>query len=205
MDQLHKVFFFSPFLFLTIVSHSQNNIAIKANVDKNNIVIGEQIHFSLQADFPLHEPMSFFSIDSIPHFEILERKKIDTIDKNNEGITLMQTLTLTSFDSGHWVIPSFELAGDRALFTDSMPVNVGFSPFDSTRDYHDIKDVLKVDVKKKKKDQTWYWYAGLSVLLVVAIIYLLTRKKKMPGAVATYVDPYTNARQEMEKLRKENP
>lgn len=200
----HKISFLFPFLFFAIVSHSQNKINIKANVDKNHIVIGEQIHFNLEADFPLHEPMRFFAIDTIPHFEILERKKIDTLD-NNEGIKLSQSLTLTSFDSGHWVIPPLELPGDKPLFTDSIPVDVGFSPFDPNQDYHDIKDVVDVQAQEKKKND-WYWYVAASVLLIAAIIYVLaTRKKKPTTSKVPPIDPFTEAKQELDKLRRENP
>jgi hypothetical protein len=199
----HKILFLSSFLFLAIVSHSQNKISIKANVDKNHIVIGEQIHLSLEAVFPLHEPMRFFLIDSIPHFEILDRRKIDTVD-NNEGIKLSQALTLTSFDSGRWVIPALELPGDKPLFTDSIPVDIGFSPFDPNQDYHDIKDIVDVQAQKKKKED-WYWYVIASVILVALIIYLLARKKKKPAITkAPPVDPFTEAKQELEKLRREN-
>jgi hypothetical protein len=201
-DQPHKIFFLISFLSSVITSYSQDKITIKANIDKNNIVIGEQIHFYLEADFPLHEPMSFFTIDSIPHFEILEQKKIDTLDKN-EGIKLSQTLTLTSFDSGHWVIPSFELAGDKPLFTDTIPVNVGFSAFDPNQDYHDIKDIINVQVQKKK-EQNWYWYIAVSALLLAAIIYFLTRKNKKSTPKIVITDPYAEAKKELEKLRKEN-
>ncbi len=199
----HKILSLFSFLFFAIVSHSQNKIAIKANVDKNHILIGEQIHFNLEADFPLHEPMRFFLIDSIPHFEILEKKKIDTVD-NNGGIKLSQALTLTSFDSGHWVIPPLEMPGDKQLFTDSIPIDVGFSPFDPKQDYHDIKDVIDVQAQKKKKED-WYWYLVASVVLVAAIIYLLVRKKKKPTvSKAPPVDPFTEAKRELEKLRREN-
>ena len=199
----HKICFLITSLFFAIVSYSQNKIIIKANVDKNHIVIGEQMHFSLEADFPLHEPMRFFAIDTLPHFEILERKKIDTLD-NNEGIKLSQTLTLTSFDSGHWVIPPLELGGDKPLFTDSIPIDVGFSLFDPTQDYHDIKDVIDVQPQQKKRSD-WYWYVAASVLLVAAIIYLLVARKKKPViSKVPSIDPFTEAKQELEKLRREN-
>jgi hypothetical protein len=146
--------------------------------------------------------MRFFSFDSIPHFEILERKKIDTVD-HKDGIKLSQSFTLTSFDSGHWVIPSFELPGDNPMLTDSIPVDVGFSPFDPSQDYHDIKDVIDVQVKEKKK-QDWYWYVAASILLVAALIYFLTRKKEKPVVKIPELDPYTEAKQELEKLRREN-
>jgi hypothetical protein len=200
--QPHKVFFFF-FLFLSaFVSRAQNKITIKSAIDKSNIVIGEQIHLTLEADFPLQVPMSFFTIDSIPHFEILERKKIDTLD-DREGIKLSQSLILTSFDSGHWVIPSFELPADKPQYTDSLAVMVSFSPFDPNKDYHDIKDVIDVQVKEKKAE-TWYWYAAASAVMVAAIIYFLLRKRKKPIAKVPFVDPYKQAKQELEKLVKEN-
>ena len=178
--QPHKVFFLFFLFFPALVSNAQNKVTIKSGVDKNKIVIGEQIHLTLEADFPVQEPMRFFTIDSIPHFEILERKKIDTVD-DREGIKLSQSLTLTSFDSGHWAIPSFELPADKPMYTDSIAVDVGFSPFDPNQDYHDIKDVIDVQVKEKK-EETWYWYAAASALLIAAIIYFLVRKKKKPVA-----------------------
>jgi len=89
------------------------------------------------------------------------------------------------------------------MYTDSIAVDVGFSPFDPNQDYHDIKDVIDVQVKEKK-EETWYWYAAASALLVAAIIYFLVRKKKKPVAKIPFVDPYKEARQELEKLVKEN-
>lgn len=198
----HKVFFLFLFLIPALYSYSQDKVTIKTNVDKNNILIGEQIHYNLEADFPLHEPMRFFTIDSIPHFEILERKKIDTVD-NRAGIKLSQSFTLTSFDSGRWVIPSFELPGDKPMLTDTIPVNVSFSPFDPNQDYHDIKDIIEVHAVEKKKED-WYWYAAASVLLLGAIIYLLARRKKKPVVTVKLVDPFTEAKLELEKLQKEN-
>ena len=200
--QPHKVSLLFCFLFFANLSQAQEKIVIKANVDKNNMVIGEQIHLNLEAKFPPHNPMRFFSIDSISHFEILDRKKIDTID-NEEGIKLSQILTLTSFDSGHWVIPPFELKGDSPMLTDSISIDVGFSPFDPNQDYHDIKDVIDVQAEKKKKND-WYWYVAATILIVAAIIYLLARKKKKPIPKVSPVDPFTEAKQELEKLRREN-
>ena len=200
--QPHKVFLFFSIFFSALASNAQSKVTIKSGIDKNRIVIGEQIHLNLEADFPIQEPMRFFTIDSIPHFEILERKKIDTVD-DREGIKLSQSLTMTSFDSGHWVIPSFELPADKPMLTDSIAVDVGFSPFDTNQAYHDIKDVIDVPVQEKK-EETWYWYAAASALLVAAIIYFLLRKKKKPVSKTVFVHPFAEAKQELEKLRKEN-
>jgi LPXTG-motif cell wall-anchored protein len=88
------------------------------------------------------------------------------------------------------------------MSTDSLPVNVSFSPFDPNQDYHDIKDIINVQVEKKK-EQNWYWYIAASGLLVAAIIYLLIKKKKKPAPVAPPIDPYKEAKTELEKLKNE--
>jgi hypothetical protein len=157
----------------------------------------------LEAKFSASEPISFFDIDSIEHFEILKREKIDTQDNRNQ-ITLTQSMVLTSFDSGHWVIPSFKLIANKTLFTDTIPVDVAFtSPFDPKQPYHDIKDVI--DVARTNKQQTpWWWYAvgGFILLLIVVLIYLLTRKKKTV-VKAGDIDPYDEAKIQLSKLQKE--
>ncbi|MES1225563.1 MAG: LPXTG cell wall anchor domain-containing protein, partial [Bacteroidota bacterium] len=132
--------------------------------------------------------------------------KIDTAN-TNKGTVLKQLFRITSFDSGQWVIPSYILPQNSDLKTDSIIINVGFMPMDTTKDYNDIKEIIEVNVKKGQ-DWTWY-YAGGGVLLLAIIIYLLTKKKKkkeqqIAQAAEKIIDPYTEALDELEKLQREN-
>ena len=173
--RLYKISLFFLFLIASYISPAQN-ASVHVTVDKNKIVLGEQFHLTLQVQLSSHSPISFFHIDSIPHFEITERKKIDTSTIN--GINLEQVLTLTSFDSGHWVIPAFLLDGKRSLHTDTIPIDVVFSsPFDPSLEYHDIRDVIGVQTEEKNK-KSWWLYAVIPVVLLAALIYVLTRKRK---------------------------
>jgi hypothetical protein len=200
-SQLHKILFLFFFSFWFVSSEAQDTLSVKISADKSKILIGEQLHLTVMAHFPSTEAMRFFHVDSIAHFEILDRQKIDTIDANH-SIDLKQVLTLTSFDSGHWMIPSFDLPGDAPLSTDSMAVDVSFSKFDTTQDYHDIKDIL--DAAPPKKSQNWYWYAAISAVLVVLIIVLLLRKKKPVAKKQIVIDPFKQAMEGLEKLQKED-
>ncbi len=188
-------------LFLIRPAVAQNKTVVKATVNRTQILIGEPISLTLEADVPEHEPIRFFLLDSIPHFEFLDRQKIDTVNTGS-GTVLKQVLQITSFDSGHWVIPSMSLGENLA--TDSIPIDVGFSPFNPDQPYHDIKEIIEV-TPEEKKDQIKWWYivAGAAALLLILI--LAFRKKKNPAVeiVQPPPDPYKEAMEQLKKLQSE--
>lgn len=197
---LYKTIFSLVLLGAVVSVAGQGGIKFSASVDKNRILIGEPIVLRLEADVPENEAIRFFSLDTIPHFEFLQKNKIDTVN-TSEGTVLRQLIRITSFDSGHWVIPPLVL--DEGLATDSIPVDVVFSsPFDPNQDYHDIKDVLAVEVEKN--EEWWWWYAiGGSLIVLVLIVYFLTEGKPEKQPEVVTVNPYEEAMKELEKLRKE--
>ena len=93
-------------VFFVLFAAAQSKTTVKATIDRSQILIGEPIRLTLEADIPEHEAIRFFQYDSIPHFEFLNREKIDT-SNTGSGTILTQVVRITSFDSGHWVIPAF--------------------------------------------------------------------------------------------------
>ncbi|MBD0332854.1 MAG: hypothetical protein ICV66_09370 [Chitinophagaceae bacterium] len=145
---------------------------MSASVNKQRILIGEQFQLTLEATFLKNQKYSWFRIDTIPHFEILSKAKIDTTSDGNQ-LKLSQQLTLTSWDSGKWQIPAFSLS---SLRTKPLTITVAFSsPFDPNQPYHDIKDILEVE---RPIRTTWYWYLIGAVLLLLLFILLFPRRKK---------------------------
>ncbi|MBK8427960.1 MAG: hypothetical protein IPL27_19215 [Lewinellaceae bacterium] len=130
---------------------------------------------------PEQEAIRFVTLDSIPHFEWLEKPVTDTV--NTGGGTLLKGVyVLTSFDSGHWVIPAFELSG--GLKTDTIPVDVVFSDFNPEQPYHDIKDILEDDPVQTKAG------GGMrlpAVLLLLLLLYLRLRRKKPVGPLPAVI------------------
>ncbi len=185
---------------MAVLSQGQTTTVVKVSADRNKILIGEPIQITLEADIPENEAIRFFPVDSLPHFEFLSKEKIDTTNTGS-GTVLRQVIQITSFDSGHWVIPPFILAGSIA--TDSIPVDVVFSEFDPKQAYHDVKDIIEVSPVEEKKTNWWYYAAGGLVLLLV-LIYLLTRKKKpVVKAAAVDIDAYTDAMDKLQKIKQE--
>jgi hypothetical protein len=195
---------------------TQNTLAqtpsVKTTLEKRDILIGEQLQYKVSASFPsgIYKVNWFTVPDSVAHFELVEKSKIDTIAENNTT-SLEQTITFTSFDSGRWKTPAFlvnfdPIKNDTAvnLFTDSIEVNVGYAPADSSNELRDIKPIMEVTVK----NYLWYYIGGGIVLLIILSIILwklLKNRKKEPDVVfSSKLSPYDEAMQQLEKLKQLN-
>jgi LPXTG-motif cell wall-anchored protein len=186
---------------MAIAAGAQTHTTVTATIDKNKILIGEPIKLTLQAEIPENEPIRFFMIDTLPHFEFLEKEKIDT-SNTSDGTRLRQMIRITSFDSGHWVLPALDL-GDN-ISTDTLPVDVVFSDFNPDSPYHDIHEIIDV-VPPKKGTPWWIYLIGAGVALLIALLFILLRKKKKkpePMTAWPIEYPYNQAMRQLEALQK---
>jgi hypothetical protein len=197
----HRLILFFILIISKQVSFAQGGATIKATVDKNKILIGEPLVLTIEAKLSAGSVIPFVKIDSIHHFEFLEKPVIDSVTDNG-NTTITGIYKIISFDSGHWVIPSFMLSPE--VKTDTIPVDVVFSEFDPKQDYHDIKDIIEIAPPKKK---SWWWYiAGGALLLAISTIYLLRKKKPVAVALSkAEIDSYKEAMQQLEELQRDNP
>jgi hypothetical protein len=202
-DQKNKNAQMKGFIFLLIMSFfflSVKAQKLSVTADKQKILIGEQFHLRLQANFHNGEPLNFFEVDTIPRFEILDKSAIDT-SKFDDGIALIQNLTLTSWDSGKIQIAPFFLGKDK---TKPLVVDVAYdpSPFDTTQPYHDIHDIMEV---KRPPESTWYWYLiGLLILILLFLLFFPKGKPKAKGEFVSDEGAYKKALKKLDALNKKN-
>ncbi|MBK8786448.1 MAG: hypothetical protein IPN43_08125 [Chitinophagaceae bacterium] len=174
--------------------------------DRKDILIGEQIKLTLKA--PMDGLTKWIVLpDSIPHFEIVEAAKPDTVNFKDKSKAIQQTITITSFDSGSWTFPALPvefagLPGDapRIVNTDPFYVNVSYAPADSTNQLRDIKPIIIVSVF----DFFWLYIAG-GVLLLLLITFLLYRyfnkkKKDAPAIPVSKLSPFDEAMAALKNL-----
>lgn len=185
---------------------------VKITIDKNEILIGEQFKLKVQANFPGDDYfIKWIALpDSMAHFELVDKSKIDSVFTNQKLSGLSQTFTLTSFDSGKWTFPSYNINFNPAkddttinLFTDSLPLTVSFSVADTTSALKDIKAIKEVEVF----NPVWYWVAGggLVILLFVLIYWWYKSKKKVKITTqVSKLSPFEEAMQEIDKLKNFN-
>lgn len=196
----------SCFAFLLSVAQP----VVKTSVDKNEVLIGQQFILKVQASFSGDDFfIKWIQVpDSLQHFELIEKSKIDSAFTNTKLSGLSQTFILTSFDSGKWVFPSFNINFSPAkddttfnIFTDSLPITVSYSIADTTSALKDIKAIRQVEVF----NPFWYWAGGalLLLLLVLIIIWWYRRNKKNRKIVPVQskLSPLEEAMQELEKLK----
>lgn len=182
------------------------SVSVKASIDSSYILIGQPIQLVLEANVPLGVNVDWFPLDSLPHFEFIDKGKIDTVT-TQDGKAFRQLVTITSFDSGRWSIPQLPLRVDnRETLTDSLTVNVDYSAFDPKQDYHDIKDIIVVD-NPYLKYINWF-IAGIALIALVLTIYFLRKKvKKYKPSPNTFSDsklsPLQEALEALQQLQKQ--
>ena len=161
--------------------HAQNGSAI-ARLDSNHILIGDQVvlHLIFKGSttplFPLLQ-------DSIQALEIVRTTAIDTHRENNM-LTLQQSITLTSFDSGTYEIPAFFFFGkDSQILAGTQPLILEVSTIavDTTANIKAIKSPLAVPLTWKEIGK-YMLLAACCILLVIGIVLLVHHLKSKGGA-----------------------
>lgn len=196
---------FSRMFYSPVVATAQQ-VSVKATIDKERILIGEPIQLELEATIPAGRSVEWFATDTIPHFEFIEKAKIDS-SSSDQGI-YRQRLIITSFDSGRVVLPPLHLECDgKSYLTDSLAVVVSYSDFDPKQEYHDIKDIIEVEAGK---DYLTWILAGAGVLLLLLLLLWYLRKRRrrrpaIPTEVFSHLSPLDEALKALDELKQQWP
>ena len=185
---------------------------VSAITDRNKILIGEQVMLQLKAE-DINTATSFFQswfnvTDSSGHIQVTKTDPVDTVNVN--GLTTyLQKIYITSFDSGKWSIAPLQISlqeratGKETIFkTDSIILEVLPVDVSGLTTYHDIKDILDVEVKP---DYMLYALIASGIIIAVLIIWFIIKfsKKKKPVYIVKG-NLLENALQQIKTLQQEN-
>ena len=172
------------FAFVNICSIQTNAQAIAtAKLDSNKILVGQAVHVEVNLKQNRSLTIPWVELpDSIGKLEIIAKSKIDTV--SNADSTILerkQTLTVSAYDSGYFVIPPFAFYnnGDttqKVAETDPLLISVFTVEVDTTKPIRDIRGVIEVPM-------TWRdylpWILGVVGGLLLALVgYYFYRKYK---------------------------
>jgi len=203
------VYIACPFVLLllsrTLSAQPAAPVKVKVSVDSQKIVIGQPLQMMVEAYVQGNTPMTWPAIDSLPHFEWLEKGQLDSVVKPEERY-YRQRFVITSFDSGAWSIPRLPFtSGSKKYFSDSIRIAVNYSRFDPGKDFHDIKDIIDIPNPYAK----WVpWGVAVVTLIALALVVWLVLKKKLTprataAASAPRLSPYEEAIRQLEELHKQ--
>jgi hypothetical protein len=178
-----KTFAITIWFLLSLVVSQLNAQSIRLSIDRNRILIGEQINATLT----IYKNKSWQIADLTPlpdsfnHLEILDRK-VESLDGDNSKMAY--SFVITSFDTGKWEFPSiaveFEDSANNIVSqrSSSQMIEVVSADVSNLKGYHDIKDIVSLP---KTKDSSISFALIASVFIVVLVIVVLlikSRKKK---------------------------
>lgn len=192
------------FLLAGFFSHSQ--VLIKTSVEKDEILVGEPVKVTVEARMPLGQKMSWFMLDTIPHFEWMDKGmpvETDGID----GKIIQHSFTIIGYDTGYWTIPPYTIKVDNKNYsTDTVGIRVDYDAnFNPEENYRDIKETEEVTVDDENK-RMWFYFAGGGLLLLL-LLYLFYRNNSAKQVAKNIIPitPYEEALQSLAALRKERP
>lgn len=200
---MNKRKLYTGFFILLVFSSVSFNLfsqSVKAGVDRDKIFIGEQIKLKLAVEGGRAGIKWFSFPDSLNHFEIINRGKVDTV-LNGSVTNYYQLITITSFDSGHWEFPSLFLPG---IVQPTPPIAIDVMPVDVSKmqDYNDIKDIEEV-----KQENDWMligFIAAITIISIAIVCWLLFKKRTIIVESRPYagnLSPYEMALAELDKLK----
>ena len=147
------------FFILTLNLFSQS---AKYIVDKDSILIGQQIKFTIELnDIELTNDFPLFNDSIVNGIEIIKKLEIDTT-KNKDSYSLKQEYVITSWDSGSYYIPPFKI--NNQISTNALLINVFSVTIDQDSEIKDIKEPLNPE----------YVFADFLVWILIALLLFLT-------------------------------
>lgn len=161
---------------------------VSANPEQSKILIGDQIKLQLRLSDV--DPEKFFISrwfhfeDSSNHINLVQSLPLDSLELNGR-ISFFQTVVITSFDSGTWMLPTLSVIltqknNGRSVTVVAPADSLTVLPVDVSgmKGFHDMKPIIEVE------KQTNYWmfvFAAITLAIIFFLFRYILRRKKPDG------------------------
>ena len=191
------IYSFGQFLVVSIFFLSFSGYGqVSSKIDTTSIRIGEQINYEIIVDETEDVRFPKFESDSLNRVGVVTSHKIDSL-KNQ----LIKKYTLTSFDSGRYVLPGQEVfIRNKSFLTDQVIIDVATVPVDTLKQpMHHIKEI-KNEPYLFSDYLNYFW--GLLLLLAVigVILYFVLRDKPTEEELISRIPPFDAAKNRLKEL-----
>src|SRR6056297_1268577 len=162
-------------LFSLVASAQKPSVAFKS--DSSHMLIGDHLKIQMEAR---QQPDDYLMLGDPEHlfpknFELLKAGKLDTVKSKDGFLQLNQELTLTSFDTGVFVIPRGKVYYTENESKDSIKaqgftIRVSTVSVDTSKAIKDIKSPYEAPLSFA---EIWPYLLGL--ILILGLAYLIYR------------------------------
>lgn len=180
---LHIVLLSATFIF-------GQQTSVSSTIDKDSILIGEQITLRLSTKGTANDNIHFPELNDTlsREIEIVEKSKLHK-SKTDGVYEQDQSIIITAFDSGSFKIPAFPfLINDDTVLSEPLLVYVNTIAIDTALGYKPINDILSIPEPKRPFDYAQLWWLLLLLPVIIGLVlYFYFKNKKKKEVVAPVV------------------
>ncbi|WP_228228941.1 hypothetical protein [Leeuwenhoekiella parthenopeia] len=178
-----KFFYLGLFILLVLSGSDLKAQQVKAAVDSTNILIGEQITYTVNVEADSTDLVMFPEGQSFVPLELIETYKTDTSFAGAK-MNLIKRYGLTQFDSGSYTIPRQVISiNQQPFYTDSIRVEVNNVLVDTTKQgLYDIKEIVEVERATSKIWEYLLYFLILAIVIGVFLFFIIRRNRKKAEA-----------------------
>lgn len=165
-------------------------VIVTSRVDSNNILIGDWLNLHVEVRHPATTDVQFVALpESLAGFEIL---KHDSLRRSSDDQSVLESteFTITSFDSGTFIIPPikvrYRVAGDTVTKeAESLPIPIFVHSVgvDTSQAIKDIKPPMSLGISFA---EVLPYLIGVAVIgaLVWLVMYIMKKRKRGEPLIA---------------------
>lgn len=180
-------------LISTLILVSNVAFSQHATIDKNKILIGEQINFTISNKIDNTENWPTFNEFLVEGIEIIKYSETDTIND-----LISQNFIITAWDSGTYYIPAIVFSSENS--TERLIINVETVNLEEGAQLKDIKSPINEPVGLS--DILPWIIAILIIAIIIYIIrkYISTKNKELNSHKPKIIAPDVIALENLNKL-----
>lgn len=167
---------------------------VTASIDRDSLLIGEQIELQLSASADPEALILFPEGQTFYPLEVVNESAIDTLSKRPQ-LSLRKTYKITQFDAGDYLIAPQQITINRNPYTtEAIPVRINDVVVDTTaQGLYDIKPLGQ----KAPEPQSYWPYVLITALIAIGLLVYFKRSREKKRVIS----PFEEAIRSIDRLK----
>jgi len=170
-------------LTLALFTHLGYSQEVTASIDRDSLLIGEQIELQLSASADPEALILFPEGQTFYPLEVVNESAIDTLSKRPQ-LSLRKIYKITQFDAGDYLIAPQQITINRTPYTtEAIPVRINDVVVDTTaQGLYDIKPL-----GQKVPEPKSYWpYVLIAALVAIGLLVYFKRSRGKKQVISPF-------------------